>query len=252
MCACCVQARSVACIGMHVRTCVCLRACNGDQQVAGGRFSGRAACAQVTEVPLDLHHPHNPSVVTGTLIVSLEWIPINAAPPPPYPSPGLALLINTGRGDLFVRIIRALDLPPADPLGITCDATVKLRAAGQSFQSKLVQSLCPVWHEENDPQASVFRFEHASELAELHIAVEHNADSQENTDKVLPHSYGCARSERVLFESRYCSRKLHVVLLVLLPLYPMPGKCGAVSSVHGLSGATLRSPLPACSRKAKA
>lgn len=100
---------------------------------------------QVVEVPIDLHHPDRRGAVTGVLVVTLEWVPINAAPLPPHPSPQLDRLTATTRGDLFVRLLRAIDLPPLDATRATTAARVRLAAAGQVALSETVESLCPVW-----------------------------------------------------------------------------------------------------------
>lgn len=191
------------------KVCACMPPrppCACAQGWCGVRVAENLPALQVTEVPLDVHHPRDPDVVTGTVVVSLEWVPINSAPPPPYPSPALPRLLETERGDLFVRIIRAIDLPPVDTDSISCNASVRLRAAGQTFCGASVPSLCPVWLEVGDVHASVFRLEHVSELDELHVAVEHTTEAS-----VMP----AAGRTRVRAPSFSCTRAVHTCALTL-------------------------------------
>jgi hypothetical protein len=115
------------------------------EHLASTSVALKGLAVQVVEVPIDLHHPDRTSAVTGVLVVTLEWVPINAAPMPPQPSPHIERLVATTRGDLFVRLLRAIDLPPFDQARATTAARVRLAAAGQVALSETVESLCPVW-----------------------------------------------------------------------------------------------------------
>jgi hypothetical protein len=129
----------------------------------------------VVEVPLDIHPAKEPTQVVGTLIVTLDWIPTTSAPPPPRPSPAAARL-TAARGDLFVRAIRAVDLPPVDTKHATCYARVRASAAGQTQQTKAVESLCPVWLEAGRRRTAAVLLTHVAELDVVRLQVVHGAD----------------------------------------------------------------------------
>lgn len=123
---------------------------------------------------LDLYHPDDPSAVTGSLTVSLEWVPLNAAPPPPAPSATLDRLLCTRRGSVHIRLLRGAALPPVDAARGTCTARVRVRGAGQIFSSPSAQSLFPVWLRRNRHDRATFELRHVSELDEVRLQVLHD------------------------------------------------------------------------------
>lgn len=119
---------------------------------------------QVQRCPIDVVHPEDSAVVTGTLVVSLEWLPLN--PGPVAPPQRLPLLTETGRGTFFVRVVCAWDLPPADVAAMTCNARVSILSTGRQEHTSCVRSMCPVWIE-------TARFEYVSEHGEVWLEVQH-------------------------------------------------------------------------------
>lgn len=85
-------------------------------------------CVQLQTFALDVRDPTNSSIVTGTLILDLEWIPLNAGPVGPPRM--LRTLTDTRRGSFFVRLLCAWDLPPVDTQHMTCAASVRVTTGG--------------------------------------------------------------------------------------------------------------------------
>lgn len=119
---------------------------------------------QAARIPIDIVHPEDSAVVTGTLVTSLEWIPLN--PSPVAPPQRLPLLTEVGRGTFFVRLVCAWDLPPADMAEMSCNARVSILSTGRQQFTSSVRSMCPVWIE-------TARFEYVSELGEVWLEVQH-------------------------------------------------------------------------------
>lgn len=164
--ACCTPryaARAIAGAGElpAVPRCCCVRpaACAAQVQINGHAM-------QVVEATLDLRHPHDPSVTTGVLVVSLEWIPLNEGLPIPPPSPLLPTLTTPTRGDLFVRVVRARALPAMDARAHTSNASVRLRSTGQEHVTSCAEGLAPVWGE-------VARFDGLAPHSSVHVSVQH-------------------------------------------------------------------------------
>lgn len=119
---------------------------------------------QLWRVSLDITAPGHPRVVTGRIVLTLDWLPLARAPcPPPQPPRRLTRL---GRGSLFVRLICAWDLAPVDVQAMTCAARVCLLAAAQERHTPTHASMCPVW-------LTVERFDDVSECGELWLEVQH-------------------------------------------------------------------------------
>jgi hypothetical protein len=123
---------------------------------------------QVIEHALDLTNPSSaPSnLACGALQVSLEWIPLNPGTIPRPPSSAFDSLLQQLRGDLFVRIVRARNLPPADTDAVTSNACVHLNSTGQFCSSRCEQSLAPVWLE-------AFRLHCLGPASTVAVAVRH-------------------------------------------------------------------------------
>ena len=84
---------------------------------------------------LDVRDPRNKTIVTGTLILDLEWIPLNAGPVGPPRM--LRMLTDTRRGSFFVRLLCAWDLPPVDTHTMNCSASVRVTTGGREERTKV-------------------------------------------------------------------------------------------------------------------
>eukprot|EP00892_Ulva_mutabilis_P005506 jgi/Ulvmu1/3327/UM155_0010.1 len=130
----------------------------------------RCPGGKVQRIPVDVVHPHNSAIVTGTLVVSLEWLPINAGPV--APPQRLPLLTETRRGTFFVRVVCAWDLPPADNAGMTCNARVSVVSTGTQHFTRTICSMCPVWIESA-------KIDYVSEHGEVWLEVQHQGQKTE-------------------------------------------------------------------------
>lgn len=113
---------------------------------------------------MDIVHPQNSAIVTGTLLVSLEWLPVNAGPV--APPQRLHLLTETRRGTFFVRVVCAWELPPAEISGMTCNARVSIVSTGTQHHTSCQRSMCPVWIE-------TAKIDYVSEHGEVWLEVQH-------------------------------------------------------------------------------
>lgn len=95
----------------------------------------RVCVLQLHRLALDVRDPENKSIVTGTLILDLEWIPLNAGPVGPPRM--LRALTDTRRGSFFVRLLCAWDLPPVDTHHMTCAASVRVTTGGSEERSQV-------------------------------------------------------------------------------------------------------------------
>ena len=153
---------------MHPRrdqTTTSLCGCNAVTHLLNSNDFSRWLCVvQVWRACLDITAPGHPCVVTGRVMLTLDWLPLSPAPcAPPRPPPRLRLL---GRGSLSVRVICAWDLAPMDVQAMTCNARVSMLAAGEERRTPTHASMCPVW-------LATERFEHISECSTLWLEVQH-------------------------------------------------------------------------------
>lgn len=94
---------------------------------------------QLQRLALDVRDPESSSIVTGTLIMDLEWIPLNAGPVGPPRM--LRMLRDTRRGSFFVRLLCAWDLPPVDTQHMNCAASVRVTTGGREEHTRVRDSV---------------------------------------------------------------------------------------------------------------
>jgi hypothetical protein len=102
------------------------------------------------EQALDLTDPGSTSsnISCGVLQVSLEWVPLTPGVIPRLvPSAIFDALQDTTRGDLFVHVVRARNLPPVDTDAVTSNTCVHLNSTGQQYSTGCEESLAPIWLE---------------------------------------------------------------------------------------------------------
>eukprot|EP00892_Ulva_mutabilis_P003576 jgi/Ulvmu1/1590/UM111_0018.1 len=124
----------------------------------------RCTDSRLWRATLDLTAPAHPWVVTGRIVLTLDWLPLT--PGPTAPALPARQLLRLGRGSLFVRVICAWDLAPMDVQAMSCNARVCLLAGGAEAQTHTRDSLCPVW-------MHCSHFQHVSEVGALWLEVQH-------------------------------------------------------------------------------
>ena len=120
----------------------------------------RAGVLQLQRLALDVRDPENKTIVTGTLILDLEWIPLNAGPV--GPPRALRTLTDTRRGSFFVRLLCAWDLPPLDTHSMNCAACVRVTTGGSEERTQVQTH--PIMHVDvsgpvYNPLLLLFRFQ---------------------------------------------------------------------------------------------